>query len=76
MLIVFPEKSVQGPQSAVTELFYICADHSNTLRVITDASNNQMVWRWDQGDPFGILPPSENPSGLGNFTYNPRFPVV
>ncbi|WP_323506200.1 MULTISPECIES: RHS repeat-associated core domain-containing protein [unclassified Glaciimonas] len=60
-----------GPQD---RYFYIYADRSNTPRVITDASNNQMVWRWDQGDPFGILPPSENPRGIGNFTYNPRFP--
>ncbi|MFC5475098.1 RHS repeat-associated core domain-containing protein [Paraherbaspirillum soli] len=33
-----------------------------------------MVWRWDNADPFGMLPPDENPSGLGTFTYNQRFP--
>ncbi|MEB0084650.1 hypothetical protein QN379_21815, partial [Glaciimonas sp. Gout2] len=42
-----------GEPTTVTDIFYIYADHSNTPRVITDASNNQMVWRWDQGDPFG-----------------------
>ncbi|WP_417069869.1 RHS repeat-associated core domain-containing protein [Niveibacterium terrae] len=31
-------------------------------------------WRWDQSDPFGVTPPIENPSALGAYTYNPRFP--
>jgi hypothetical protein len=30
--------------------------------------------RWDQRDSFGVKPPNENPSGLGVFTYNLRFP--
>lgn len=33
-----------------------------------------MVWRWDTADPFGLYQPDENPSGLGKFTYNLRFP--
>ncbi|WP_259341521.1 RHS repeat-associated core domain-containing protein, partial [Ralstonia solanacearum] len=44
-----------------------------TPRVITD-TNNLMVWRWDQADPFGATLPDENPTGLGVFTYNLRFP--
>ena len=43
-------------------------------RVITQAIDNQIVWRWDATDPFGMLPPDEDPSGLSGFTYNPRFP--
>jgi RHS repeat-associated protein len=42
--------------------------------VITLASDNKIVWRWDQTDPFGVQQPDENPSALGTFTYNPRFP--
>ena len=57
-----------------TNVYYICADQINTPRVITQASDNQIVWRWDATDPFGVLPPDEDPSGLGGFTYNPRFP--
>jgi RHS repeat-associated protein len=57
-----------------TSINYIFTDHLNTPRVITRASDNQIVWRWDQSDPFGVKPPNENPSGLGVFTYNPRFP--
>jgi RHS repeat-associated protein len=54
--------------------YYIYADHINTPRVITRASDNKMVWRWDDSDPFGMSQPNENPGNLGAFTYNPRFP--
>jgi RHS repeat-associated protein len=62
------------PAVVTTSVNYIFTDHLNTPRVITRASDNQIVWRWDQADPFGVKPPNENPSGLGVFTYNPRFP--
>ena len=32
-----------------------------------------MVWQWD-GEAFGNTPPNTNPSGLGNLTFNLRFP--
>ncbi|MDQ1924315.1 RHS repeat-associated core domain-containing protein, partial [Massilia pseudoviolaceinigra] len=54
--------------------YYIYADHLMTPRVIARASDNKMVWRWDGANPFGEDPPDENPSRLGNFTYNLRFP--
>ncbi len=53
--------------------YYIYADQIDTPRVITD-TNNLMVWRWDQADPFGATLPDENPTSLGAFTYNLRFP--
>ncbi|MDB0524746.1 RHS repeat-associated core domain-containing protein, partial [Ralstonia solanacearum] len=53
--------------------YYIYADQIDTPRVITD-TNNLMVWRWDQTDPFGAMLPDENPTSLGTFTYNLRFP--
>ncbi len=53
--------------------YYIYADQIDTPRVITDI-NNLMVWRWDQTDPFGATLPDENPTSLGAFTYNLRFP--
>ena len=53
--------------------YYIYADQIDTPRVITD-TNNLMVWRWDQADPFGVAAPNENPTSLGAFTYNLRFP--
>jgi RHS repeat-associated protein len=32
------------------------------------------VWRWDQQEPFGNNPADENPSGLGAFEFDLRFP--
>jgi hypothetical protein len=46
---------------------YIYADQIDAPRVITRASDNKMVWRWDQADPFGLTPASENPQALGVF---------
>jgi len=54
-------------------IFYIHTDHLNVPRVITRRSTADVVWRWD-GDPFGTDGPNENPSGLGTFSFNLRFP--
>lgn len=54
-------------------IFYIHTDHLNTPRVITRRTTSDVVWRWD-GDPFGTDGPNENPSGLGTFSFNLRFP--
>ncbi|CCF97316.1 type IV secretion protein Rhs [Ralstonia solanacearum K60] len=73
----FQETVYLGDTPVVTirngEPYYIYADQIDTPRVITD-TNNLMVWRWDQADPFGAMPPNMNPSGLGMFVYNLRFP--
>ncbi|MDN5924651.1 MAG: hypothetical protein L0H70_06585, partial [Xanthomonadales bacterium] len=34
---------------------------------------HQLVWQWNS-DPFGTTATNENPSTLGTFTYNLRFP--
>lgn len=60
------------PNGAGVQVFYVFADHLDTPRVITNSAK-QVVWRWDS-DPFGTTPPNENPSGLGAFSYNLRFP--
>jgi RHS repeat-associated protein len=54
-------------------LQFVHPDHLNTPRVITNQAG-QVVWRWDQTEPFGADPPNENPSGLGTFIYNLRLP--
>lgn len=52
---------------------YIYADHLNTPRLIENA-NGTTVWKWNL-DPFGTLPPDEDPDGDGvSFEYNLRFP--
>ena len=44
----------------------------DTPRNITDTNGN-LVWQWDNSDPYGANPPNENPSGLGTFNFNKRF---
>ncbi|MGZ5780526.1 MAG: Ig-like domain-containing protein, partial [Burkholderiaceae bacterium] len=57
---------------AVAQAYYIQTDQINTPRQITD-SNGNIVWQWDNNDPYGKIPPNSNPTGQGTFTYNPRF---
>jgi RHS repeat-associated protein len=66
--------AVVSPGASGPAITYIYADHLQAPRVLTQASDNRMVWRWDQADPFDLTQPDENPSGLGKFTYNLRFP--
>jgi len=47
--------------------------HLNTPRLVADATGTT-VWKWDQQEPFGNNPPDENPSGLGAFEFDLRFP--
>jgi RHS repeat-associated protein len=54
--------------------YYIYPDQVDAPRIVTRPVDNQMVWRWDQTDPFGAAAPNQNPAGLGSFAYNPRFP--
>jgi len=65
------------PQAVQTtpqqQTYFIHTDHLNTPRVITN-STRQVVWRWDNLDPFGANAPDENPGGIGTFTCNLRFP--
>lgn len=54
-------------------VFDVYTDQLNTPRVITNQAQ-QVMWRWDNNDPFGANAPDQNPNGLGTFTFNPRFP--
>jgi RHS repeat-associated protein len=55
-------------------IYYVHPDHLGSPRAVTRPSDNAIVWRWDNTDAFGNNPPNENPSGLGTFRYNLRFP--
>jgi len=54
-------------------LYYVHVDHLNTPRAIYN-DQQQLVWKWDQQEPFGNNSPNGNPSGLGTFECNVRFP--
>ncbi len=43
-------------------------------RAISRPSDNALLWRWDNTDPFGNNAANENPAGLGTFKYELRFP--
>jgi uncharacterized protein RhaS with RHS repeats len=60
--------------TAALGINYMFTDHLTTPRVLTRASDNKTVWRWDNADPFGLDQPDENPDWLGVFTHNQRFP--
>jgi RHS repeat-associated protein len=60
-------------KSGVAQMYFIHPDHLNTPRAVSDASG-RTVWRWDQTEPFGDSVPNRDPSGLGAFVLNLRFP--
>jgi RHS repeat-associated protein len=53
---------------------YVHADHLGSPRAVTRPADNQLLWQWDNTDPFGNNAANENPAGLGTFRYNLRFP--
>jgi RHS repeat-associated protein len=53
-------------------IYAIEADHLGTPRRVSD-SQNRTRWTWNPA-PYGDTLPSENPSALGSFTLNLRFP--
>lgn len=67
-----PVATIRPASGGGVEVFYIHTDHLNAPRVVTQPSNNAQRWRWDS-NPFGS-PANDNPSGLGVFTLDLRFP--
>jgi RHS repeat-associated protein len=54
-------------------VFNVHTDQLNAPRKVTKPATGQILWRWDT-DPFGTVTPNQNPSGVGSFVYNLRFP--
>jgi RHS repeat-associated protein len=50
------------------------ADQINTVRMITRASDEAILWRWDEAEAFGESPPHQDPFGLGAFEFDQRMP--
>jgi RHS repeat-associated protein len=68
-----PVATLQPNGSGGVNIYYIHTDHLNAPRKVQQPVTDALVWRWDT-DPFGTAAPNENPSGLGTFPYNLRFP--
>jgi RHS repeat-associated protein len=62
------------PGATGVDIFYVHPDHLGTPRAVSRPADNQLVWRWDNTEPFGNAPADENPGGVGVFVYNLRFP--
>jgi RHS repeat-associated protein len=58
--------------SEASRIFFVHADHLNAPRAVVNSAN-QLRWRW-LSDPFGYVPPEDNPAGLGTFALNLRLP--
>ena len=67
-----PVASVRTSAGGGIDIYPIYTDHLNTPRLITNAAN-RTVWEWPL-DTFGAGSANENPSGLGVFAFNLRFP--
>ena len=69
-----PVAALTAPAIGQTTVSYIYADHLNTARVIVRPVDQVIVWQWGSNEPFGQSQANVNPSSLGIYTYNPRFP--
>ena len=67
-----PVASARPKADGGLDIYPIYSDHLNTPRLITDQAN-RIVWEW-KTDTFGAGAANENPSGLGVFSFNLRFP--
>jgi RHS repeat-associated protein len=56
------------------QLYNVYGDHLGAPRMVTRQADQAIVWRWDSAEPFGASPADQNPSGLGTFVLNQRFP--
>jgi RHS repeat-associated protein len=61
------------PSGSTVAVYYIHTDHLGIARRITQSTDNALRYLWDE-DTFGGVAPNYNPSNLGVFTYNLRFP--
>jgi len=73
-LITQTRTTTSGVLSVQTSVSDIYADHLATPRVVARASDHAIQWRWDQAEAYGNSAPNQNPSALGAFTLNLRFP--
>ena len=46
-------------------LYYVLADHLGGPRAVVRPSDNKIMWRWDNTEPFGANAANENPAGGG-----------
>ena len=70
--VFMPDPADPTGQANPPLVYYVHTDHLDTPRVVVDM-NNAIRWRW-LAEPFGTTAPETDPSSLGAFTLNLRFP--
>ena len=64
-----------SPVLAQMQVYYVHSDHLNTPRWVTDEHNTVLWQNPPLSEPFGLMPPEEDPDGDGRrFILNLRFP--
>ncbi|HEY4374421.1 MAG TPA: Ig-like domain-containing protein [Burkholderiales bacterium] len=54
-------------------MYFVAPDQVGTPRLVED-QNQQTVWSWQQGEPFGDSQPNQQPASAGAFVLNLAFP--
>lgn len=71
---VLKQTGTAAGSNIATSIYNVYSDHLATPRVITRATDESIVWRWDSAEAFGATAPDQNPNNLGTFTFNQRLP--
>jgi RHS repeat-associated protein len=71
---VVKQTGTAGASNIAISLYNVSTDQIGAPRVITRQSDEAIVWRWDSAEAFGATAPDQNPSSLGTFSFNQRFP--
>jgi len=71
---VVKQTGTAGAGNIAISLYNVSTDQVGAPRVITRQSDEAIVWRWDSAEAFGATAPDQNPSSLGSFSFNQRFP--
>jgi RHS repeat-associated protein len=71
---VMKQSGSAGASNLTTSLYNVSTDQLGAPRIITRSSDEAIVWRWDTAEAFGATAPDQDPSNLGAFTFNQRFP--
>ncbi|MFS2032748.1 Ig-like domain repeat protein [Polaromonas sp. CT11-55] len=71
---VVKQTGTAGASNIAISLYNVSTDQLGAPRIITRQSDEAITWRWDSAEAFGSTAPDQNPSGLGNFSFNQRLP--
>jgi RHS repeat-associated protein len=71
---VIKQTGTAGGGNIAISLYNVSTDQIGAPRIITQQSDEAIVWRWDSAEAFGATAPDQNPSSLGIFSFNQRLP--